>query len=113
MIDFDALVLNPLEGVFSLRVRFYPEATRPGTGPYNGRGVFSSGPVDVAMEDGQIFSDQQTTLGIRNADFTNMPGRGDIVHILEGPNTGKRYWIGDVDADGQGGSTLLLRTEQP
>jgi hypothetical protein len=38
-----------------------------------------------------------------------------MVEIIDGrhPAFGSRYWIGDSDLDGQGGATLLLRTQEP
>lgn len=113
MMDWDALVLNPLENLMSISVRITPVVTRPGTGPFDARGIFSSEALSVEMQDGTVFSDQQTRLGIRLADFTHVPARGDIVKILEGPHTGEIFWIGDSNGDGQGGSSLALHTKEP
>ena len=40
MIDFDKLVLNPLEDIFSIRVRFIYATTQPNAPPYETRGIF-------------------------------------------------------------------------
>ena len=77
---------------------------------------YSSAPIDVQMQDETIFSDQQTSLGIRFRDFpVKPPDRGDLVEIIDTmhPHLGRKYWIGDVDEDGQGGGTLLLRKYNP
>jgi len=115
MIDFDALVLNPCEDIFSILVKFTLAATKPEAAPVIVRGIYSSAPVDVVMQDETIFSDQQTSLGIRLRDFDIPPDRGDIVEIIDQrhPAFGNKYWIGDSDLDGQGGATLLLRTKEP
>jgi hypothetical protein len=115
MIDFDALVLNPCENIFAIACKFTLATTKPEAAPVFARGIYSSGPVDVAMQDDTIFSDQQTSLGIRLRDFETLPDRGDIVEIVDArhPSFGNRYWIGDSDLDGQGGAMLLLRTQQP
>jgi hypothetical protein len=115
MIDFDALVLSTCEDIFSIVVRFTLAATKPEAPPVVARGVYSSAPVDVQMQDDTIFSDQQTSLGIRLRDFEIPPDRGDIVEIIDErhPAFGKKYWIGDSDEDGQGGAMLMLRTKEP
>ena len=115
MIDFDALVLNPCEDIFAILVKFTLAATKPEAAPVVVRGIYSSAPVDVIMQDETIFSDQQTSLGIRLRDFDIPPDRGDIVEIIDQrhPAFGNKYWIGDSDLDGQGGATLLLRTKEP
>jgi hypothetical protein len=117
LIDFDAVVLAKCEDIFSIVVSFTPLVSRPGDPAFTLRGIFSSDPYDVEMQDGTIFSDQQTSLGIRWRDFPGVvvPDRGDLVEITDTrhPYVGHRYWIGDVDDDGQGGAKLLLRTQQP
>jgi len=115
MIDFDAIVLYPCENIFSINVKFTFTATKPEAPPAVGRGVYSSGPYDVAMQDDAIFSDQQTSLGIRVREFPIVPDRGDEVEIIDArhPAFGLKYWIGDSDLDGQGGAMLLLRTQHP
>lgn len=115
MIDFDAIVLNPCEDIFALRCRFTFTATKPEAPPVVVRGIYSSSPYDVAMQNDAIFSDQQTSLGIRLRDFAIVPDRGDEVEIVEPthPAFGMQYWIGDSDLDGQGGAMLMLRVKEP
>jgi hypothetical protein len=116
MIDFDGLVLNKCEDIFSILVRFTPLVSDPAAQPFNLRGIYSSSAVDVQMQDDTIFSDQQTSLGIRVRDFAGPPpDRGDLVEIIDTrhPAFGLKYWIGDSDLDGQGGAMLLLRTQKP
>jgi hypothetical protein len=109
-IDFASLVLAPNLDVFGGGVVIYPVVTRPGTGPFRARGIFSSVPINVEMQDGTVFSDQQTKLGVRISDFDTLPGRGDKVRV---DATGITYWIGDVLVDGQGGATFPLRLVEP
>ena len=117
MIDFDAIVLNPLENIFSIVCRFTFASSRPEAAPVTVRGIFSSDPIDAIMQDDVIFSDQQTKLGIRLRDFPGglVPDRGDLVEIVDSrhPAFGNKYWIGDSDLDGQGGAMLMLRTQHP
>ncbi len=109
-IDFDRLVLNVGVTVFGDRVVVYPLASRPGRAPYNARGVYNSQFLNVEMQDGTVFSDQQTTLGIREAEFQHLPVRGDQIKIVK---TGKTYWVRDSNRDGQGGTMLQLAEREP
>lgn len=116
--DFSSLVLAPGMNAFARVCTFYPRASQPTTvsdaqpngAPFVGRGVYSSRPVDVQMQDGTIFSDQETSLGIRLAEFTVPPEIGDRIKVdgVEG-----LYWVGDIDTDGQGGAVILLRNTAP
>jgi hypothetical protein len=114
-VDFDALVLLPCEDIFAIECTFTQLVSNPAAIPVVVRGVYSSGPIDVGMQDETIFGDQETSLGIRLRDFAVAPDRGDLVEITDAshPAFGMRYWIGDKDLDGQGGAKLLLRTQEP
>ena len=117
MIDFDAIVLNKCEDIFSIVCKFTFAESKPEAAPVTVRGIYSSSPTDVLMQDNTIFSDQQTSLGIRLRDFPAglVPERGDLVEITDSrhPANGNKYWIGDSDLDGQGGAMLMLRTQEP
>jgi hypothetical protein len=115
MVDFDRLVLSPASDIFSIQCRFTPLVSQPGEPAFDLRGVYSSSALDVQMQDETIFSDQQTSLGIRLRDFVAVPEGGDLVEITDPmhPALGRKYWIGDLDEDGQGGGLLLLRVYKP
>ena len=115
MIDFDKLVLKPATDVFYINVVYTPTMSQPAALPFATRGVYSSQKLDVEMQDGTIFSDQQTKLDVRLAEFAAYPQEGDFVTITDArhPAYGKQFWIGDLDEDGQGGGTLLLRLKEP
>ena len=116
--DFSSLVLAPGLNTFARVCTFYPRVSQPDTvtdefpngAPYLGRGVYSSRPIDVQMQDGTVFSDQESSLGIRLAEYPIPPDIGDRIKVdgAEG-----LYWVGDVDTDGQGGATILLRNTAP
>jgi hypothetical protein len=115
MIDFDALVLSPCEDIFAIAAAFTLTVTSPAAPVVTVRGIYSSGPIDVLMQDEILFQDHESTLGIRMRDFDVPPGRGDMVEITEKlhPAYGLKYWIDDAKNDGQGGVMLLLRTQRP
>jgi hypothetical protein len=115
MIDFDALVLKPTVDIFNIVVTYTPTVSQPGVPAFVTRGVYSSAPVDVILQNEAIYSDQETSLGIRLAEFAAQPMEGDFVTITDPrhPANGKQFWIGDLDEDGHGGGKLLLRLKEP
>jgi hypothetical protein len=115
VIDFDALVLKPATDVFAINVVYTPTVSNPAALPFATRGVYSSTDLDVELQDGTIYSDQQTKLEVRLAEFAAYPTEGDFVTITDArhPAYGKQFWIGDLDEDGQGGGRLLLRLKEP
>jgi len=115
MIDFDALVLNPCENIFSIVCKFTYSQSKPEAPTKICRGIYSKRDLDVEMMDGTIVSDHEVALGIRLWDFDIPPDIGDQVEIIDKrhPAFGQKFWIGDSDEDGQGGATLLLRTKEP
>jgi hypothetical protein len=115
MIDFDGLVLNRCENIFSIVCKFTLSQSKPEAPVVICRGIYSKRDLDVEMQDGTIFSDHEVALGIRLRDFAIAPDIGDLVEIIDQrhPAFGNKYFIGDSDDDGQGGATLLLRTKEP
>ncbi|MEY9364791.1 hypothetical protein ABH994_007512 [Bradyrhizobium yuanmingense] len=111
--DFSTLVLLPGMATFAISVTVRPEVSQPGAADYAARGVFSSGPTDVQMQDGTVFSDQQTTLGIRLREWSVAPVNGDRITPTEGEAAGTTFWVADTSVDGQGGMTLTLRKTDP
>ena len=105
-VDFSSLVLGPCLATFARDVTVYPVASN-GVVSYRARGIFSSNPVDVVMQDGAIFSDVKTTLGIKLSEFEIPIVVGDRIEI-----GAVMYWTGDIDNDGQGGASITLRSTQ-
>ena len=76
-----------------------------------GRGIFGTKETNVAAMDGSIYSDQQTILDIREAEFGTLPAQGDHVTIsrdCNGVNQGE-WEIVDSSTNGGGETTLTLR----
>lgn len=111
-IDFDALVLGPCHTILDIGAICFPVATRPGKPQFAISGILTSVPVDVQMEGEAIFGDQTTTFAVRESDIERLPGENDHIKINEPghPYHGRRYFISDVDDDGQGGTVYQLRT---
>jgi len=110
MIDFSTLVLEPAMATFGRVVTIDPLDSQPGKPPYDARAVYSSRQIDVMSQDGAVLSDQQTTLGIRLADFEVPPKPRDKCTVDQVDGT---FIIDDQHFDGQGGATLTLRKVSP
>lgn len=111
-VNFSTLVYLPNYDLFARPVTFTPLASQPGAPAYNSRGILGTRALDVQGEDGSIFSDQQTILDIREAEFTVLPEQLDRVTIPAdidaGPAFGE-YEIMDADTNGGGETTLVIR----
>jgi hypothetical protein len=105
-IDHSTLVYLPAYDAFARPVTFTGSAQ-----PSGARGIYDTVPIDVAAEDGSIFSDQRTVLDIREAEFTVLPKQGDTVDI---PAVGSivaagSFMVVESDSNGGGEMTLTLR----
>jgi hypothetical protein len=110
-LNYSTLVYLPGFDMFARSITVTPVASQPGQPAYSARGIYHSGPIDVPLEDGSIFSDQRTTLDLRAAEFPIPPQQNDIVNIPvddEGPALGD-FQILDIDDNGGGELTLSLR----
>lgn len=108
MIDWDSLVLGPLETIFGEGEQpgglpmFYPVG---GSG-YAIDGVFDSAYREVEMIDSMVgVTSTQPVLGVRLSIFLAPPGQDDEVYI---PSVGKRYLVTEVRPDSHGWAKLML-----
>lgn len=92
---------------FARPITVFPDKSQPALSvvPYAARGVWSVRNIDTPLEDGSIFSDQILTLGVRLSEFAVEPVPGDRIVV-----DGTTYLIDDTDPDGQGGSTITLKS---
>ena len=112
-VNFSTMAKLPCQDMFAVPITVTPLASRPGAPAYAARGIFNTGSVDVAMTDGSLFSDQQTILDVRDAEFGNAPPmQGDRITIpfdCNGAPLGE-FEVTDADKDGGGQTTLTLRS---
>lgn len=108
MIDWDNLVLGPLETIFGEgqrpdgQVMFFP-AGRAG---YPIDGVFDSAYREAELIDPLVGSNNaQPVLGVRLSTFLEEPAQDDEVYI---PSIAKRYLVNDVRPDSHGWAKLML-----
>lgn len=115
-VDFSTMVYLPAFDAFARPVTIFPIASQPGAPSYSARGIYDTRPADVIAEDNSIYSDQQTILDIREAEFAILPVQFDRVTIPvdvdAGPGVGD-FEVADADTNGGGETTLLLRKIVP
>ena len=110
-INFSTAIYLQVQNVFGRSITLTPRMSQPNAPAYSGRGIFDTRATDVVGQDGTIFSEQQTILDIRDAEYPTMPVQGDHVSIPEHmaiPGAGD-FRIIDLDSNGGGETTLVLR----
>ena len=112
-IDYSTMIYLPNYEIWARNVSITPLASQGSATAYGNRGIFHTETLDVAAEDGSIFSSQKTTLDVREVEYAVLPAQGDRVFIPA--DTGAMVELGDfevIDAytNGGGETTLVLRS---
>lgn len=108
MIDWDELVLAPLEGVFGEgeqegRIQFHPFDGEP----YDIDGIYDAAYRDAALVDPMVSANTtQPILGVRLSIFRAAPVPGDDQVYI--PRAGKMFLVKEVRPDSHGGAKLML-----
>lgn len=102
MVDWDAVVLGPVVGVFGEPVTYVPAAGQPITVS----GVFDEAYTEVIVGgDGIPVTSVMPVLGVRIAQFPQLPRQGDTLTVQR---TGERFTVREVRDDGHGCAKLML-----
>jgi hypothetical protein len=101
MIDWDSLVLGPLQGVFGQPVTHLPAVGDPQAGS----GIFDEAYREVDLAGGMAVTTESPVLGIRTSEFPVLPKQGDQLIVQ---SVGKTFVIREVQVDGHGAAKLLL-----
>jgi hypothetical protein len=101
MIDWDKTVIGPLMKVFGEAVTYAPAIGLP----FPIIGVFDEAYRGIALASGTEVPSVMPVLGVRMAEFTAMPKRGDQLTVVR---TGEVFVVKEVDPDGHGEIKLLL-----
>jgi hypothetical protein len=121
MIDFAALVLSPSMAVFGKPVTVTPRKSSPNAPPFAANGIWTVTQVDIVTDDGGMLSSRSLKFGINMEDFSVALKQGDWISTPANllpigywqgdfdPNGNLDFEISDVQPDGQGGSTLILK----
>lgn len=112
-IDYSTMIYLPNYEVWARSVSITPLASLGSTTPYANRGIFHTETLDVAAEDGSIFSTQKTTLDVREIEYAVLPAQGDRIFIPA--DSGAMVELGDFEVidsytNGGGETTLVLRS---
>jgi hypothetical protein len=110
-INMSTMVYMPCQDLFSRPVTFSSTLGNSFSG--TGRGIYDSSTINVVLEDGSIYGDQNTILDIRTVEFPTLPVQGDTINIPYDPASGMaalgNYEITNVWHNGGGEVTLQLR----
>lgn len=106
MIDWDAHVLAPLEGVFGEAVTYTPAVGLP----FQISGVFDEAYREVELAGGLGMTSEMPVLGVRLSQFSVAPKQGDQLTIQR---TAATYAVKEVRQDGHGAAKLMLNYLAP
>lgn len=101
-IDWDAAVLQPLEGIFAEPVTY---TTAAGASLLGIQGVFDSAYRDIDLSDPLGTTTVVPVLGVRLSIFGVPPGQDDMVQV---PSSNTTYVVREVRPDGHGWAKLML-----
>lgn len=103
MINWDSLVIGPLQGVFGEPVTYRPYASQP----YQITGVFDDAYLkEVLFEDAsQGVTEISAVLGVQLSQFSTEPAQSDQLFVARVNST---YVVREVRTDSHGGAKLLL-----
>ncbi|WP_261803295.1 hypothetical protein [Variovorax sp. PAMC26660] len=101
MVDWDALVLGPVHGVFAEPVVYLPK----GGSPTTTEGIFDEAYREVDLAGGMAVTTETPVLGIRLSAFPQTPQQDDQITV---GRTGVTYVIRETQLDGHGAAKLLL-----
>lgn len=107
-VNLDILLQEKVFEFWAVPATFIPVASQPGAPSYAGRGIYNTWEIDVAAEDGSIYSDQRTLFDIRISEFEVLPQQNDHLVI---PFDCNRRALGEyqiIDTDDNGGGQLYL-----
>ena len=114
-INMSVEVYQVCQGTFGRPATFTSKTGNSYSG--SNRGIYKSDMIDILLEDGSIFTQQQTILDIRAAEFPTLPVQDDTVAIPYEPISGLpdlgSFQIIDVFHNGGGEVTLQLRAVVP
>ena len=116
-INYSLMIYAPNFTQFARPVTFFPLVSAPAVPSFAGRGIFHDGRLDVLLEDGSLYVNQETSLDILETDFAaaglplpqqfdrlNIPQDGPGGMIAEGD-----FEVTTVTRNGGGETNLILR----
>ena len=107
-VNLDVLLQSAVFDFWAIPATFIPLASQPGGPAYDARGIYNTWDIDIAAEDGSVYSDQRTLFDIRKSEFNVLPQQDDHVII---PFDCSQQPLGEyqiIDVDDNGGGQLYL-----
>jgi hypothetical protein len=112
-VNFSTNLYSPEQDQFGRPIMVTPIASQPSGGSYQNRGIYDSGPINILLDDGSIFSDQRTIVDICAAEYPVPPQQQDQISIPYDPASGLpdlgSFEITNVIDNGGGELTLELK----
>jgi hypothetical protein len=102
-INWDSLVIGPLQGIFGEPVTYRPYASQP----YQITGIFDDAYLkEVMFEDAsQGVTDVSAVLGVQLSQFPSLPAQSDQLFVASINTT---FVVKEVRTDSRGGAKLML-----
>jgi hypothetical protein len=108
-VNFSNLLYKPVYDKFARPVIVNPIVSQPDTNSYENRGIFNTGPTDIEMEDGSVYSDARTILDIRMAEWSTLPQQGDQINIPDHEDVaGGEFEVEDLEGVGNAGGEITI-----
>ena len=110
-INMSTSVYLVCQDTFSVPCTFHPVFSQPDGASYEARGIFDTRQLEMMMEDGSVFNDQQSIFDIREAEFAVLPQQKDRVTIPFDGNGAPlgEFEVVETSTNGGGETTLVLR----
>jgi hypothetical protein len=77
-VNFSTIVYSPNYDMWARPITVTPAS---GTGAYQARGIYNRNRLNVVLEDGSIFTEQETILDILMVEFPVLPKQGDQIDV--------------------------------
>jgi hypothetical protein len=114
-VNLDVMLQGAIFDVWAVPVTFLPIASQPAAPSYDKRGILNTYSIDVAAENGSLYSEQRTILDIRDSEFGTLPVQNDHCIIPKDCNNVPKgeYQILTAASDGGGQTMLTIRKVMP
>ena len=114
--DWATEVYAPCQAEFGREVWITPAASQPGQPAYQARGIYNHNRINIALEDGSTFVEQEVILDILAIEFPIPPVQNDLVTIPTDPlgmqSAPGNFLITSVWENGGGELSLHLKAQE-
>jgi hypothetical protein len=113
--DFSALIYAPNFDQWARPITFNPVASQAGQPAFAARGIWHQDTLDLVLEDGSLYRDQQDSIDILEVEFPVLPQQLDRVVIPADNNIPAEgeFEVVSVTRNGGGETNLVLRKWVP